>query len=91
MDLYSAQQASDAMYALVTAPVRTARVVSGRSAVSLLLMRESNQPVVIVLSSKASSSNSLIRYSTVVLKSPRMLSSFRATTMFFLLSPRSSP
>ncbi len=51
MRLYSPQQSSDAIYAFVTAPQMTASVRSGRSAVSLSLMSESNQPVVMVLCS----------------------------------------
>ena len=47
------------------------------SAISL-----SSQPVSILFNWKLSVSSSLIRYSTVVRKSPRIDSSFKATTMF---------
>ena len=45
-------------------------------------MRLSNQLVSMSLFWKLSVSRRLVRYSTVVLKSPRMDSSFKATTMF---------
>lgn len=45
-------------------------------------MRWSNQPVSMSLFLKLSVSSNLMRYSTVVLKSPLMDSSFIATTMF---------
>lgn len=47
-------------------------------------MRWSSQPVSMSLFLKLSVSSSLMRYSTVVRKSPRMDSSFMATTMFLL-------
>ena len=64
-------------------PIPEAICVSGEihtctfSAISL-----SSQPVSILFSWKLSVSSNLIRYSTVVRKSPRIDSSFKATTMF---------
>ena len=54
-------------------------------------MRPSSQAVVIVLSSKSLVSSRVMRYSTVVRKSPRIESSLRATTMFLRAVGRSEP
>lgn len=78
MRLYSAVRASAWRWAFVTAPQMMASVVSGRSAVRRSEMRLSSQAVVIVFCSNASVSRSLMRYSTVVLKSPRIESSCEA-------------
>ena len=53
-------------------------------------IRKSNQPVSILFFTNFSCSRSLMRYSTVVRKSPRMEISFRARTMFLENKPNKS-
>ena len=68
--------------AICNAPQITPNIVFGFSACTFSAINLSSQPVDILLFWNSSVSRSLIKYSTVVLKSPRIESSFKAITMF---------